>query len=123
MLKRLVLVLAAAYAASVTRTLASAKLVAWPGLANPEESEATGARRGVRAQCLDVGDAKDPLGIAGSVVGVIGVLVIFLVSFVEDAETPDPTNGASRRFHGHSDETWPVGQWVVWKHSEHSNSD
>jgi len=80
---------------------------------------AGGALVGVSAL---IGDAEDPLGIAGSVVCIIGVLVIFLVSFVQEAETPDPTKGASRSFHG-SDETWPVGQWVVWKHSEHSNSD
>ena len=58
-----------------------------------------------------IGEAEDPLGTAGIIVCVIGIAVFVLAGFDEIAEFTA------------SDETWPVGQWIVRKHSEHSSSD
>src|SRR5215211_3847967 len=52
-----------------------------------------------------IGDANDPLGIAGSIVAIVGLALVFLGAIIQTAETPDPTNGAARGFRGFKDET------------------
>jgi len=60
-----------------------------------------------------IGDANDPLGIAGSIVAIVGLALVFLGAIIQTAETPDPTSGAARGFRGFKDETWPPGEWLV----------